>query len=156
MANRLCRYLPAAVLMVAIAAPAFAKPFIYTNSRFGTSVTFPAEVFTTRTEEPTNGDGLLWLAPDGASLAVYGSHNALEQTPEQLADFSSEGMDVSYRKVGKDWAVLSGNDGKNIFYQRFEFGRNDVIHAFLLKYPTAAKAKYDPLVRAIAESLNGP
>ncbi|WP_269929591.1 hypothetical protein [Aminobacter sp. HY435] len=156
MAYRPSMFLPAAVLLLAIAAPAAAKPFIYTNARFGTSVTFPAEVFTGKADEPANGDGLTWLAPDGASLAAYGSYNALEQTPEQLADFSSEGLDVSFRKVGKNWVVLSGRDGANIFYQRFEYGRNGVIHAFLLKYPATAKAKYDPLVRSIAESLNGP
>lgn len=156
MIRKVATTLSACALALAISKPVSAKPFTYTNARFGTSVTFPDEIFTSHAEEPANGDGLLWLAPDGGSLAVYGSINALEQTPEQLADFSSKGVDVSYRKVGRDWVVLSGHEGPNIFYHRLEFGSDGVIHAFLLKYPASAKAKYDPLVSAIAESLNGP
>lgn len=156
MAYRLATMLPAISLALALAAPAVAKPFIYTNARFGTSVTFPHDIFVDRAPPPANGDGMTFTAADGASLAVYGSNNALEQTPAQLADFNSEGMDVTYRKVGKDWVVLSGHDGHSIFYQRLEFGRGGVIHAFLLKYPATAKTKYDPLIGRIADSLNGP
>ncbi|MDH4989205.1 hypothetical protein QEZ47_27610 [Aminobacter anthyllidis] len=156
MAYRLAKTLSAITLAMVIALPALAKPFIYTNARFGTSVTFPLEIFPDRAEPPENGDGITFLAADGASLAIYGSNNALEQTPKQLADMSSEGLEVTYRKLGKDWVVLSGNDGTDIFYHRLEFGRAGVIHAFLLKYPASAKARYDPLVSAIAESLNGP
>lgn len=148
--------LSAASLLCALTLSASAQPFTYTNARFGTSATFPDEVFTRQAEPPANGDGMTFLAPDGASLAVYGSNNTLEQTPVQLADFASEGLSVTYRKVGKDWVVLSGRDGGEVFYQRFEFGKDDVIHAFLLKYPATAKAKYDPLVGAIAHSLEGP
>ena len=156
MAYRLATMLPAISLSLALAAPAVAKPFIYTNARFGTSVTFPRDIFVDRLPPPANSDGMTFTAADRASLAVYGSYNALEQTPAQLADFSSEGMNVTYRKVGKDWVVLSGHDGNSIFYQRLEFGRSGVIHAFLLKYPATAKAKYDPLIGRIADSLNGP
>lgn len=146
----------ATALVVGSAAPVAAKPFTYTNARFGTSVTFPDEVFTSHAEAPDNGDGLLWMAGDGASLAIYGANNALEQTPKQMADFVSKGLDVSYRKIGRDWLVVSGHDGSDIFYQRIEFGRDGVLHAFLLKYPAKTKAKYDPLVRGIADSLTGP
>lgn len=156
MAYRLAAALYAIFLAFTLASPAIAEPFTYTNARFGTSVTFPLEVFTGRAEEPANGDGMTFLASDGASLAVYGSNNALDQTPQQLADFSSEGVKVTYRKLGKDWVVLSGNDGPDIFYHRLEFGGDGVIHAFLLKYPAAARSKYDPLVRSIADSLDGP
>ncbi|KQU70010.1 hypothetical protein ASC75_07700 [Aminobacter sp. DSM 101952] len=156
MAYRLATALSAILLALSLAAPAMAEPFIYTNARFGTSVTFPLEVFTSRAGEPANGDGMTFLAPDGASLAVYGSNNALDQTPEQLADFSSEGATITYRKVGKDWVVLSGHDGPDIFYHRLKFGRDGVIHAFLLKYPATTRSKYDPLVGAIADSLVGP
>ncbi|GAA4115166.1 hypothetical protein ACFFTN_19050 [Aminobacter aganoensis] len=156
MAYRLATALSAILLAFPLASSAMAEPFIYTNARFGTSVTFPLEVFTSRAGEPANGDGMTFLAPDGASLAVYGSNNALDQTPEQLADFSSEGVTITYRKVGKDWVVLSGHDGPDIFYHRLEFGRDGVIHAFLLKYPATTRSKYDPLVRAIADSLVGP
>ena len=69
--------LSAALVACALASPAIAKPFTYTNARFGTSVTFPDDVFTGQAEPPENGDGMTFLAEDGASLAVYGSNNAL-------------------------------------------------------------------------------
>ncbi|MGF7005112.1 hypothetical protein [Aminobacter sp. BE322] len=148
--------LSAALVACALASPAIAKPFTYTNARFGTSVTFPDDVFTGQAEPPENGDGMTFLAEDGASLAVYGSNNALEQSPKQLADFVSGGHDVTYRKVGSNWVVLSGRDGDEIFYHRLELGRRGVIHAFLLKYPASARKKYDALVSPLASSLEGP
>ena len=36
---------------------AIAKPFTYVNARFGTSCTFPDEVFSITEAEPENGDG---------------------------------------------------------------------------------------------------
>ena len=96
------------------------------------------------------------LATDITSLAIYGSDNVLEQTSKHLADVSSKSLKVTYQKLGKKWLVLSGQDGNEIFYRRLEFGRGDIIHAFLLEYLASAKAKYGTLVNSIAESLNGP
>ncbi len=151
----------AASLAAALAAgvsPALADTLTYTNSRFGTSVTFPAEVFGERMDPPQNGDGMTWTAPDGGSLAVFAFNNALAVTPETLAD-ENEGrddVDVTYRRVGKDWVVLSGYEKGMIFYQRFEFGADDVIHSVLLKYPQSARETYDDLAGPIAGSLQGP
>lgn len=63
---------------------ALAKPFTYINARFGTVCTFPDQIFTKRMPEPENGDGLEWHSADGASVACYGSYNALDDTPESL------------------------------------------------------------------------
>ncbi|MBZ9759682.1 hypothetical protein LB553_02125 [Mesorhizobium sp. CA8] len=50
--------------------------------------------------------------------------------------------------------MLSGTKGDKIFYQRSVFGKEDVIHTVSIEYPAALKAKYDPLVGAIAASLH--
>ncbi|TIU56495.1 MAG: hypothetical protein E5W30_13275, partial [Mesorhizobium sp.] len=66
------------------------------------------------------------------------------------------GYKITYSKAGKDWAVLSGiKDGK-IFYERRLFGKDGVIRTVWIEYPQAVKSKYDPLVGAIAGSLEGP
>lgn len=144
-----------------LVAPAAADTLTYENARFGTLVVFPAELFSETMDPPENGDGMTWLAADGASLAVYGMHNALMVGPGELADQAGAadgrpGFEVTYRRVGSDWVVLSGYEGDEVFYHRLEFGAGDVIHAMLMKYPAALKEKYDPLVGPIAASLAGP
>lgn len=151
------------ILVVAAAAtgPAAADTITYTNARFGTSVTFPAELFDATLPPPQNGDGRTFLSEDGASLAVFGQNNALMVTPETLADEASQphgraGFEVTYRRTGRDWVVLSGFEAGDVFYQRWEFGADDVIHSFLLKYPAELKPVYDRFVGPIANSLQGP
>ncbi len=150
----------AGAIGLAIVQAASAEPVRYANPRYGTTVTFPGEVFTEPQPPSENGDGMSWQAPDGGFLAVYGMFNALGQTPEEFADWESEdqgpGYEVTYRRVAKDWVVLSGYDGGKVFYKRFEFGSEDVIHALLLTYPKARKDVYDELVGGIAGSFGGP
>lgn len=149
------------VLFVTIAATtSVAAPFTYTNARFGTVCTFPDEIFTDRQPEPDNGDGQQWLSTDGASLTCSGMLNIDEDTPKGFvaAEKASEGpgYEITYSKTGKDWAVLSGLKGKNIFYERRLFGKDGVIRTVWIDYPPALKSKYDPLVGQIASSLKGP
>ncbi len=140
-------------------ATASADDMTYRNSRFGTSLTFPAEIFSHQMEPPANGDGMTWLSGDGASLAVYASNNALGLSPREFADQASQGQgefEVTYRRVADDWVVLSGYEEGNIFYYRFEFGADDVIHAMLLKYPPTLRDKYDPLTGRIGSKSRRP
>lgn len=137
-----------------------AAQFTYVNERFGTVCTFPDEVFTTRQPEPDNGDGQQWLSPDGANLTCSGILNIDDDTPKDFvaAEKASKepGYTITYSKTGKDWAVLSGLKGENIFYERRLFGGDGVIRTVWIEYPPALKAKYDPLVGPIAGSLKGP
>ncbi|MER8502683.1 hypothetical protein [Mesorhizobium sp. M1339] len=139
---------------------AVAAPFTYTNERFGTVCTFPDEIFTLRQAEPDNGDGQRWLTADGASLICSGILNVDDDTPKAFlsAERASKepGYKITYSKTGKDWAVLSGIKGGNIFYERRLFGKDGVIRTVWIDYPPALKSKYDPLVGAIAGSLRGP
>jgi len=147
-----------------LASAALAEPFTYVNERFGTSVTFPAEMFSVALPPPDNGDGQAWESTDGARLTVFGSYNVLEQTPQAIVDTAGDGrgsdFQITYSKTGKDWAVLSGTEGGKVFYERYEFGAKqddiETIHAVLLSYPQGLKAKYDPVVGPVAASLTGP
>lgn len=139
-------------------ASALAANAVYVNDRFGTSVAYPGDVFTTMQAPPDNDDGQTWLSPDGATLTVFAEYNVFEETPKSLvagakADSSRE---ITYSRYGPDWAVVSGFDGDDVFYERYLFGAQDVIHTVIIRYPKTVKAKYDPLVGAIASSLKGP
>lgn len=94
---------------------------------------------------------------DGASLICSGIFNVSEDTPKSFVTdekaSKEAGYEITYSKTGKNWAVLSGlKDGK-IFYERRLFGKEGVIHTIWIDYPPAVRAKYDPLVGAIAGSL---
>lgn len=148
------------LLVSTLVGPAEADDVTYSNDRFGTSVTFPAELFDQRMEPPVNGDGMTWTSRDGASIAVWGTNNALDLTPQSLAELETARdtprYDVTYHRVGSDWLVLSGYDEGLIFYERFVFGSNDVIHGVLVKYPASLRSTFDPLVGSIASSLKAP
>jgi hypothetical protein len=151
------KHLSVLTLAMVAAAPAAADTLTYRNSRFGTTITFPAELFEQRMEPPANGDGMTWISANGGSLAVYGANNALALDPEGLANqVAASGVEVTYRRVGRNWVALSGYEDGAIFYQRFEFGADDVIHGMLLRYPPSLRGVFDPLIADIAGSLGGP
>lgn len=150
-----------ALSLLAIATPtAIAKPFTYVNARFGTSCTFPDEIFSITEAEPENGDGQQWSATDGASLTCSGIYNIDNDTPKGFVDGekanAGPGYKITYSKTGKNWAVLSGVKGDRVFYERRLFGKDGVIRTVWIEYPSSRKAKYDPLAGAIAASLRGP
>lgn len=150
------RVLLAGVALV-VARPARAGDVTYRNPRFGTSITFPGDIFSRPLEPSENGDGMAWESEDGAYLGVWGQFNALDLDEKGMADFLADTVEeVTYRKVGKGFVVLSGLDGGKVFYQRAEFGADGVIHTLLLRYERSLKSKYDPLVGPIAASLGGP
>jgi hypothetical protein len=142
----------------AVAGSAAAKPFTYVNERFGTSATFPDEIFTDEQPPPENGDGLRWLSKDGASIVVYGSYNVLDDTPKTLVESGGAlpGRVVTYSQTGRNWAVLSGFEDGAVFYERQVISPTGIIHGVEITYPKQLKAKYDPLVGPIAGSLRGP
>ena len=147
----------AIVLFLTLAAPAFAADRTYVNPRFGTTVTFPGEVFPKSEPAPENGDGQRWSSPDGASLAVWGQYNVLDETPDTLADSVGQTIaKVTYRKVGSNWMVVSGFDAEMIVYHRGEISRSGTIHSMELRYPAALAKHYDRLASRIADSLIGP
>ena len=130
----------------------------YVNDRFGTSIAYPDDVFTKRMLPPENGDGQSWQAPDGATLLAFGRYNVSNETPKSIvaAAKKDSSRKVTYSKSGKDWAVLSGIETGSIFYERYLFGKDDVIHTVVIGYPPELAKKYDALVGPIAKSLSGP
>ena len=142
---------------IAAAIPVFAAERTYVNPRFGTTITFNDAVFTKMQPEPENGDGATFSAPDGGRLLVWGQNNVLDYTPGSLADDVGSGFDeVTFRKVGSRWMVVSGFDDGEIVYHRAEFGGRDVIHSMEMRYPANLAKHYDRLASIIADSRIGP
>jgi hypothetical protein len=128
----------------------------YVNPRYGTRLAYPADLFG-RGVESDNGDGVTMRSADGATLAVFGANNVDEGTPAQYVQGLIGGgrryARLSYRLVRPGFAVLSGVSGGRAYYERYVFVRGGAIHAFVLEYPLARRARYDRLVARMSASL---
>lgn len=138
-----------------------ADTLTYDNDRFGTRISFPAEVFDRIDPAPSNGDGRTFVSADNAELIVFARNNANNVTVQallkQLVDVAaSNGIPATYKASGKNWVVVSGYDDTIIYYERHEFGADGIIHTMTMRYPVRFRDKYDPLVGPIARSLGGP
>ena len=125
----------------------------YINGRFGTQISYPADVFRPG-EAQADGDGRSFSSQD-AQLEVFGFDNPSGETARSLRDrlVGSQGYeDVTYTRSGSTWLVLSGFRGDRIFYEKYFF-RGGTIQAFGLEFPSDAKPFYAPIVEALEDTF---
>jgi hypothetical protein len=129
----------------------------YRNERFGTTIEYPVDWFANVTDRPANDDGRIFVAPDGAELSISAGSNVLG---DSLAHYASSifqhlpaGAAVTYQTSGTDWFVLSGLEHGTIFYDRYLFGPNAIIHHLSLRFPGDRKSFYEPIVTRVSRSL---
>jgi len=144
--------------LLAAAQPAPSHPWnVYENARFGTLLAYPGDLFRSRTESD-NGDGITLRAADGATLAIFGSNNVENASPavyvRGLIGGDARYRRLSYRIVRANFAILSGSVGNRLFYERYAFAPSGHVHGFVLEYPAAARARYDPIVPRLSASLS--
>jgi hypothetical protein len=154
----------AIVATLTLAAPALAQDLVwvsYENPRFGYRLEYPAALFG-QPLASQNGDGFTLYSPDGrARFFAFASNNVFGHDAESLAGQLATAADidrVTYRRVAGQWLVLSGYLATgDIFYQRFEFNRDDsVISAFRLEFPATARDPYEAPIARIGRSLTPP
>jgi hypothetical protein len=144
----------AALLLLSGTALAEERWATYGNARFGVFVDYPASLFTVKNAPPENGDGQTFGTADGrAELAVWGSYNIDNETPEAYLQDKADLAGVTYKKAGGDFYAISGTRDASVFYQRCNFPKGDVIACFNISYPEADKAKWDEIVKRIGQSL---
>ena len=125
----------------------------YVNDRYGTSLVFPANIFTPA-DPPENGDGRRFHSDD-ATLEVYAWENVDNENAASLKRrlVGSDGYtEVTYSPSGRNWLVLSGYRGDNIFYEKYFF-RGGEIHGFGMEFPASEKPYYAPIVERIEDSF---
>jgi hypothetical protein len=147
---------PLIVVLLVVSAAALAEEgwATYGNARFGVFVDYPASLFTVKDAPPENGDGQTFRSADGkAELAVWGSYNIDNETPEAYLGDKTDLTGATYKKAGRDFYAISGRRDQSIFYQRCNFPKGDVIACFNISYPEADKAKWDEIVKRIGQSL---
>ncbi len=129
----------------------------YHNARYGTTADYPADLFTVRAPPPTNGDGQTFRTADGrARLLIYGVRNFDEDLPSSYVAKYFNKPEVTYKRTKWPFFVVSGVRDGEIFYDRCNFPIiiNSIIDCLELRYPAEDKAKWDPVVRRISNSLH--
>lgn len=145
-----------APLAVNAQAPAGPHWEVYLNARFGTGIDYPAHIFSVADPEPDNGDGRSFHSQDGrAKLAVWGSYNAADYSPQSYLDEIVKPKGATYKKVTPQFFAVSGHQGADIYYQRCNFAAkpDDTIHCVSLTYPADQAAIYNDITAEISKSL---
>ncbi|MCP3969376.1 MAG: SH3 domain-containing protein [Rhodobacteraceae bacterium] len=129
---------------------------VYVNPRYGTVLEVPTDYFIAEPDAPA-GDGRRYVSVDGrAELLVYARHNVGDYSIRDLSviDQQSGGYDqITYKPVRRNWFVLSGYIGNDIFYRRVELSGTGIIHTFELRYPKADKAAFDAVVTRMSKAF---
>jgi len=125
----------------------------YTNVRFQYAICYPEDLLHPQGESPSS-DGQKFLARDGAQLIVFGQNNALsESLRDALADTSSRLAGaigrVTYKVARASWFVVSGQNGKTIFYAKTLYS-HDQFKSFELTYNQTETRTYEPLIAHLA------
>jgi hypothetical protein len=128
----------------------------YTNDRYGTTIDYP-DSFQPQ-PPPDDDDGRAFKSSDGASFSVSASYGGIDSNLAAYRDFILDNepktATVSYQAQGKDWFVVSGTNGRDIFYERHLLSHDgEMTEAFVISYPAALKQAYDPIVARMAKSF---
>lgn len=99
-----------------------------------------------------------FVSSDGrAQLRVFGAHNdnrrSLSAYRRGLISREYAAANLDYAPTRKTWFVLSGVRGDEVFYHRVTFACGDrVVHGWLMTYPRADRAIYDPIIEQVHRS----
>lgn len=139
-------------LSSALSGPVLAD--VYANVRFGYQITYPAEF--RRGRESDNGDGIVLhpLAKSQADFRVYGSYNALNQSPSDLAAETAHDCtrEPTLLITNSRLVAVSCISGTDVIYRRTLISSERLV-TFFAKYPRAEMTHWDAALRVMAGSL---
>ena len=160
--NQFCRAIVATIAILCTLAatfPAEAQGWsAYRNERYGFSLSYPSAIFVVeRTAQA--GDGQVFIAPESDARLLVGALTndagySAARYQDYVAQHSYGGYTISYRRLGANWFVLSGERENQIFYEKVMFtcsGR--LINSFALIYPADKRHIFDPIVERVEDSF---
>jgi len=110
--------------------------------------------------KPTpSANGQRYASPDNAFSILLTLKPATDTALQENFDAMTKdlpGGKVTYKLLKPDFFVVAGEQGKSAFYTRMakgEQGGKPTLAAMTVNYPLDAKAKYEPLLIAIANSF---
>lgn len=145
------------LIFVAVAA-AQDKFSNYSNERFFFSIDYPADLLK-MLPPPDNDDGRTFRSDDKqVEMQVWGEYNAEFKTLQERYERDLKGFTEkpAYMVSKRDWYVLSGLKDNKIFYEKVLIrrrGDTDIFFTFTMEYPASLRAKFDPIVKRMADSF---
>jgi hypothetical protein len=129
----------------------------YVGPRYGTTVEFPAGIFTPA-GNPQKGVGQRFKSIDGrASFSVYALRGEAGDGP---AGYLERNLRVAksaiqYKRIARSFFAISMERNGLIYYSRCNFvsRAEPIIHCFDLDYPQKEKQSWDPIVTRVSLSL---
>ncbi len=123
--------------------------------RTGTSVQYPAHLFSVRAGAERNGVGQRLATVDGrAGLSIF-TRSSEGQNPRQYlaTHFPGSRSALDYNRVAPNFFAVSMEHRGTILYRRCNFPGDGMIHCIELSYPTREKLAWDAPVTRISRSL---
>lgn len=130
----------------------------YTNERYGFSLIIPSHVLAVEKKSDA-GDGLVFASKDGETRLLVGTlKNAEARMTSTYRDYITQqsyaDYNITYRRSGDSWFVLSGEGNGKIFYEKVMFScGSELISSFALIYPAEQRRTFDPIVEKIEDSF---
>jgi hypothetical protein len=123
---------------------------------FGTTVEYPAPIFSVPDGKAEKGFGQRFNSADGrAVLTVYTRENEAGDTPASYLknNLRTGRSALDYERVTRTFFAISSVRQGLIFYSRCNFSADAAIHCFDLVYPQQEKRAWDAVVTRISRSL---
>jgi hypothetical protein len=126
----------------------------YVVAETGARVDVPRHIFSEEAGKPETGYGGLFLTSDRrANLTVQSLRNDANDTPSAFLAKKRPPAGIVYRRVTRNFFVVSSFRNDVIWYNRCNFaGRS--IACVLINYPAAEKKRWDAAVTRISNSLS--
>ena len=130
----------------------------YVNQRFGFSMRYPANLFEPeRRSEAWDGEVFTGMRGQGRLLvgALENSDgHSIGSYMNMIKQQSYAGYNVDYAPRGATWFVLSGENDRDVFYEKVMFSCSGrIINSFALIYPIESKREFDPIVEGIEKTF---
>ena len=136
---------------LAASASAGAEWHTYCNERFGQCADIPPNFESD--PPPENGDGLIYRDASGMSVTVSAHYNIESSSlGDERDELLKEKAPPAYQAAGRDWFVVSGNEGDKTYYIR-AIVTPGVVATLWIEYPSGQKERYDPLISRISRSF---
>jgi len=126
----------------------------YTISQTGTSVDFPASIFTEEAGRP-DGYGQRFRTADGrADLTIQAAPNLENDSPAAFLAKKHPPSRIQYKRVTSRFFAVSSYKGDKVFYDRCNFSGR-LVHCVLINYPAEEEHAWDDVVTRMSLSLSG-
>jgi hypothetical protein len=130
----------------------------YVNQRFGFSLRYPANLFEPERKSEA-GDGEVFAGMRGQGRLLVGAlensdGHSIDSYMTMIRQQSYAGYHVDYAPRGATWFVLSGENDRDVFYEKVMFSCSGrIINSFALIYPIESKREFDPIVEGIEKTF---